>query len=48
MCLNFAEALKQSRRCSWTEHAYWRLRRIKAAVHPGYVIHANHPVPPAR
>src|SRR5262244_334438 len=31
----------------WTPQAYDRLRRIKAAVDPGELIRANHPVPPA-
>jgi len=31
----------------WTLEAYERLRRIKAAVDPGDLIRANHPVPPA-
>ena len=30
----------------WTPEAYDRLRRIKAAVDPDDLIHANHPVPP--
>ena len=36
------------RRAFWTEQAYQRLRRIKAAVDPGDMIRANHPIPPAR
>jgi hypothetical protein len=47
MYLNFAET-QGSRARFWTEHAYQRLRRIKAAVDPGDMIRANHPVPPAR
>ena len=47
MYLNFAET-QGSRGRFWTEHAYQRLRRIKAAVDPGDMIRANHPVPPAR
>jgi len=31
----------------WTPQAYDRLRRIKAAVDPGELIRANHPIPPA-
>jgi FAD/FMN-containing dehydrogenase len=31
----------------WSPQAYDRLRRIKAAVDPGNLIRANHPVPPA-
>jgi Berberine and berberine like len=30
----------------WSPEAYNRLRRIKAAVDPGNMIRANHPVPP--
>jgi len=47
MYLNFAET-QGPRARFWTEHAYQRLRRIKAAVDPGDMIRANHPVPPAR
>jgi hypothetical protein len=47
MYLNFAET-QDSRWRFWTEHAYRRLRRIKAAVDPGDMIRANHPVRPAR
>jgi hypothetical protein len=47
MYLNFAET-QGARARFWTEHAYQRLRRIKAAVDPGDMIRANHPVPPAR
>jgi hypothetical protein len=46
MYLNFAET-EQPVAPLWTEHAYWRLRRIKAAVDPANLIRANHPVPPA-
>ena len=46
--LNFAETQQQSPSTFWTEQAYRRLRRIKAAVDPGNLIRANHPVPPAR
>jgi UDP-N-acetylenolpyruvoylglucosamine reductase len=46
MYLNYAET--QTPAASfWTEHAYQRLRRIKAAVDPGNLIRANHPIPPA-
>jgi FAD binding domain/Berberine and berberine like len=31
----------------WTEHAYQRLRQIKANVDPGDMIRSNHPIPPA-
>ena len=46
MYLNFAET--HSAAPFWTEQAYHRLRRIKAAVDPGDLIRANHPIPPAR
>jgi FAD binding domain/Berberine and berberine like len=48
MYLNFAETQQQSTPTFWTEQAYRRLRRIKAAVDPGDVIRANHSIPPAR
>jgi FAD/FMN-containing dehydrogenase len=48
MYLNFAETPRRSPSAFWTEQAYRRLRRIKAAVDPGNVIRANHPIPPAR
>jgi FAD/FMN-containing dehydrogenase len=48
MYLNFAENPQWSPSTFWTEQAYRRLRRIKAAVDPGNVIRANHPIPPAR
>jgi UDP-N-acetylenolpyruvoylglucosamine reductase len=48
MYLNFAETTPSSPSAFWTEQAYRRLRRIKAAVDPGHVIRANHPIPPAR
>ena len=47
MYLNFAETQHPAAPL-WTEHAYHRLRRIKAAVDPGDLIRSNHPVPPAR
>jgi hypothetical protein len=46
MYLNFAET-QYPAAPFWTEHAYQRLRRIKAAVDPGNLIRANHPIPPA-
>jgi hypothetical protein len=46
--LNFAETPQRSPSAFWTEQAYRRLCRIKAAVDPGDVIRANHPIPPAR
>jgi hypothetical protein len=45
MCLNFAET-RHPAAPFWTDQAYRRLRQIKAAVDPGDVIRANHPVPP--
>jgi hypothetical protein len=47
MYLNYAET-RQPAAPFWTEHAYQRLRRIKAAVDPGDLIRSNHPIPPAR
>jgi hypothetical protein len=47
MYLNFAET-QHPAAPFWTEHAYQRLRRIKAAVDPGDLIRSNHPIPPAR
>ncbi len=32
----------------WPHETFQRLREIKAAVDPGNVIRANHPIPPAR
>ena len=42
--LNFSES-SRPRATLWTEHAYRRLRQIKASVDPGNVIRSNHPVP---
>lgn len=47
MYLNFAET-RHPAAPLWTEHAYRRLRRLKAAVDPGDLIRSNHPIPPAR
>ena len=47
MYLNFAETQRPAAPF-WTEYAYQRLRRIKAAVDPGDLIRSNHPIPPAR
>jgi FAD/FMN-containing dehydrogenase len=47
MYLNFAEAEGDPARF-WTEQAYHRLRRIKAAVDPDDLIRSNHPIPAAR
>ena len=44
--LNFAETQHPAAPL-WTEHAYQRLRRIKAAVDPANLIRDNHPVTPA-
>ena len=45
MYLNFAETPRDAA-TFWTEQAYHRLRRIKAAVDPENIIRANHPIPP--
>ena len=47
MYLNFAETTREAH-TFWSEQAYHRLRRIKAAVDPGEMIRSNHPVAPAR
>ncbi len=47
MYLNFAESNRPAN-TFWTEPAYRRLQRIKAAVDPDEVIRANHPIVPAR
>jgi FAD/FMN-containing dehydrogenase len=47
MYLNYAETQADPARF-WTQQAYHRLRRIKAAVDPDNVIRSNHPIPPAR
>jgi hypothetical protein len=46
MYLNFSETAHPAAPL-WTEQAYHRLRRIKAAVDPANLIRANHPIPPA-
>jgi FAD/FMN-containing dehydrogenase len=46
MYLNFAET-RRDPAALWSEHAYRRLRQIKARVDPDDVIRANHPVAPA-
>jgi len=46
MYLNFAET-QHPEAPFWTEHAYQRLRQIKAAIDPLNLIRANHPIPPA-
>jgi hypothetical protein len=45
MYLNIADTSRDPA-SFWTPEAYDRLRRIKAAVDPGDLIHSNHPVPP--
>jgi FAD binding domain len=45
MYLNFAETTR-SADSFWSEQAYARLRRIKAAVDPTGRMHANHPITP--
>jgi hypothetical protein len=47
MYLNFAETSRDVATL-WTEQAYHRLRRIKAAVDPHDIIQSNHPIPPGR
>jgi hypothetical protein len=44
MYLNFADTQRDPA-SFWTEHAYSRLRRIKAAVDPNDLIRSNHPIP---
>ncbi len=46
MYLNFAETSRGPAQF-WSEQAYHRLRRTKAAVDPADVIRSNHPIPPA-
>ena len=45
MYLNLADTSRDPA-TFWTPQAYERLRRIKAALDPDDLIHANHPVPP--
>jgi len=33
--------------CFWPKPTFDRLRQVKAAVDPGNIVRANHPVPPA-
>jgi FAD/FMN-containing dehydrogenase len=47
MYMNFADTERDTARF-WSEHAYNRMRRIKAAVDPDDRIRSNHPVPAAR
>ncbi len=44
MYSNFADT-RRDPAAFWPEHAYKRLRRIKAAVDPGDLIRSNHPIP---
>ncbi len=46
MYLNFAETHTPAAPF-WTEHAYQRLREIKASIDPADIIRSNHPIPPA-
>lgn len=46
MCMNFAESPRDPH-ALWGEHAYRRLRQIKAEVDPDDLIRSNHPIPPA-
>jgi hypothetical protein len=45
MYLNFAETVRDAG-TFWSEHAYRRLRQIKARVDPGELLRANHPIEP--
>jgi hypothetical protein len=45
MYLNFAETVRDPG-TFWGEHAYRRLRRIKAHVDPGELLRANHAIEP--
>jgi FAD binding domain/Berberine and berberine like len=47
MYLNIADTTRDPA-AFWSPEAYDRLRRIKAAVDPDDLFHANHPVPPHR
>ena len=46
MYLNFAET-RADPASVWSEHAYHRLREIKAKFDPGDVIRSNQPIAPA-
>jgi hypothetical protein len=46
MYMNFAET-RRDPSALWSEHAYRRLRQIKARVDLDDVIRSNHPIPPA-
>jgi hypothetical protein len=45
MYLNFADTVRDAE-TFWSEHAYRRLRRIKARVDPGELLRANHAIEP--
>jgi hypothetical protein len=45
MYLNFADTVRDAG-TFWSEHAYRRLRRIKARVDPRGLLRANHPIEP--
>jgi hypothetical protein len=45
MYLNFADTVRDAG-TFWSEHAYRRLRRIKARVDPRELLRANHPIEP--
>jgi hypothetical protein len=45
MYLNFADTPRDAG-TFWSEHAYRRLRRIKAHVDPGELLRANHSIEP--
>jgi hypothetical protein len=45
MYLNFADTARDAR-TFWNEHAYGRLRQIKARVDPRELIRSNHPIEP--
>jgi hypothetical protein len=45
MYLNFADTVRDAG-TFWNEHAYRRLRRIKARVDPRELLRANHPIEP--
>lgn len=45
MCLNFAET-RRDPGSLWSEHAYRRLRQIKARFDPDDLIRSNHPIVP--
>lgn len=48
ICMSFFAETQRPEAPFWTEHAYQRLRQIKANVDAGDMIRSNHPIPPAR